>query len=68
MELLPCLLLLLHHTHNYWLWGLCGPAEKGGPPGENALCGVQLHVHPGGANCYWGLPELGGASLPHHEH
>lgn len=40
LELLPIILLLLHHINNNRLWGLCGPSEEQSPPKEAPLCGL----------------------------
>lgn len=67
MEFFPCLLLLFHHTHHHWLWGLCGPAERTSSADQAQIRGLQLHLHPHGTGCDRRLPQLGSAALYDHE-
>lgn len=67
LEFLSVLLLLFHNTHHHRVRGLCGPAEEQSLAEETRLCGVQLHVHPSGADSHRGLSQPGGTTFPDHE-
>ncbi|KAL4694389.1 hypothetical protein H8959_013654 [Pygathrix nigripes] len=67
LDLLPGLLLLLHHAHHHRLRRLRGAAEGPGPADAAAVRGLQLRLHPYRPHGHRRLPQPRGAALHDHE-